>query len=185
MHHAGSAGRRVSFACHYAPARRLKTQDGIKLIVNKLTLRRVSGHAFWFTAVGPLFGLVACTLMVGIMNGTLFGAVQIFTEKPLMTVLLTYLSGGPAALLTGIFAAFIRRGPHRPYVVIPFGALISLLLPFFFGITELDEDRSLMFFLYAFSGAFASICALLTLKYRPFQMRTESDVYISNNEEKQ
>lgn len=149
------------------------------------TPRHVLLNVFWFTAIGPLFGLAACIAILETIGETPFNAIQIFIEEPIIALLLTYISGGPAALLTGIFASFISHGPYRLYAIIAFGALISLPLPLFFGMTMLAGDRSITFFLYAFSGAFASAGVLLTLIYLPFQTQSRNGFSKSDTGEAQ
>ncbi len=147
------------------------------------TPRHVLLNAFWFTAIGPLFGLVACIIILETIGKTPFNAIGILIEEPLLTILFTYIFGGPAALLTGIFASFINRRAYRHYVIIAFGALISLPLPLFFGLTTLAGDRPLTFFLYAFSGAFASAGALLTLMHLPFQTQSRNGYSVADTGE--
>lgn len=122
-------------------------RNGIHRINRKTmpTPRHVLLNVFWFTAIGPLFGLVACIVILETVGKTPFNAIGILIEEPIIALLLTYISGGPAALLTGIFASFISRGPYRPYAIIAFGALISLPMPLFLGMTMLAGDRSLTF----------------------------------------
>ncbi|SFC32895.1 hypothetical protein [Pragia fontium] len=129
-------------------------------------IQRICHHAFWFTLIGPLIGLIAAIpLMYIILNYPHHFLRDILSEFPLV-LLIVYVWGAPAALLTGIIIACLpKQYAHIIYIAL-IGMMTSLLFPLALLILG-NNDASELSLVCAAAGLISAVIMNYFIRYLP------------------